>query len=104
MEGCPGAEGVREKSGIKMAYEETPTQGCSEKRNLLFASNELPDLFLRADLSNTDISKYGMQEQMLIPLEGLIEKYAPNLKKLFDQYPEAKKRLQLQMATSTHCR
>lgn len=79
------------KSGIKMAYEETPTQGCSEKRNLLFASNELPDLFLRADLSNTDISKYGMQEQMLIPLEGLIEKYAPNLKKLFDQYPEAKK-------------
>jgi len=79
------------KSGIKMVYEETPTQGCAEKRNLLFASNELPDVFLRADLSNTDISKYGMQEQMLIPLEGLIEKYAPNLKKLFDQYPEAKK-------------
>ncbi|WP_259618312.1 extracellular solute-binding protein [Paenibacillus doosanensis] len=79
------------KSGIKMVYEETPTQGCAEKRNLLFASNELPDVFLRADLSNTDISKYGMQEQMLIPLEGLIDKYAPNLKKLFDQYPEAKK-------------
>jgi putative aldouronate transport system substrate-binding protein len=79
------------KSGIKMNYEETPSQGCDEKRNLLFASNELPDVFLRANLSNTDISKYGMQEQMLIPLEGMIDKHAPNLKKLFEQYPDAKK-------------
>ncbi|MDF2959554.1 MAG: extracellular solute-binding protein, partial [Paenibacillus sp.] len=79
------------KTGMKMVYEETPSQGCDEKRNLLFASNELPDVFFRANLSNTDISRYGMQEQMLVPLEGLIEKYAPNLKKVFDQYPDVKK-------------
>jgi putative aldouronate transport system substrate-binding protein len=79
------------KSGIKMNYEETPSQGCDEKRNLLFASNELPDVFFRANLSNTDISRYGTQEQMLVPLEGLIDKYAPNLKQLFDKYPEVKK-------------
>jgi putative aldouronate transport system substrate-binding protein len=79
------------KTGIKMDYQETPIQGCDEKRNLLFASNELPDVFYRANLSNTDISRYGVQEQMLVPLEGLIDKYAPNLKKLFEQYPEVKK-------------
>ncbi|MFD0679017.1 MULTISPECIES: extracellular solute-binding protein [unclassified Paenibacillus] len=79
------------KTNINMQYEETPTQGCDEKRNLLFAANELPDVFLRANLSNTDISRYGTQEGMLIPLEGLIDKYAPNLKSLFDKYPDVKK-------------
>ncbi|MBB6731236.1 extracellular solute-binding protein [Cohnella zeiphila] len=79
------------KSNVHMDFQETPSQGCAEKKNLLFASNELPDLFLRAQLTNDDLAKYGMQEKQLIPLEGLIDQYAPNLKSLFEQYPDEKK-------------
>ncbi len=80
-------------SNVKLQFDEIPSsgQGCDEKRNLLFASNELPDIFLRAGLTNTDISRYGQQEQMLIPLEDLIDDNAPNLKKIFEDYPEVKK-------------
>lgn len=80
-------------TNVKLQFDELPSnsQGCDEKRNLNFAANELPDLFLRANLTNTDIARYGQQEQMLIPLEGLIDKHAPNLKKMFEQYQEVKK-------------
>ncbi|WP_072329477.1 MULTISPECIES: extracellular solute-binding protein [unclassified Paenibacillus] len=80
-------------TNVKLQFDELPsnTQGCDEKRSLLFAANELPDIFLRANLSNTDIARYGQQEKMLIPLEDLIDKHAPNLKKIFEQYPEVKK-------------
>lgn len=78
-------------TNVKLQFDELPTgQGCDEKRNLLFAANELPDIFLRANLSNTDIAHYGQQEQMLIPLEDLIDAHAPNLKSIFEQYPEVK--------------
>ncbi|WP_214628876.1 extracellular solute-binding protein [Paenibacillus agaridevorans] len=80
-------------TNVKLQFDELPAnaQGCDEKRNLLFAANELPDIFLRANLTNTDIARYGQQEQMLIPLEGLIDEHAPNLKSIFEQYPEVKK-------------
>lgn len=80
-------------TNVKLQFEELPSngQGCDEKRNLLFAANELPDMFLRANLTNTDIARYGQQEQMLIPLEELIEEHAPNLRSIFEQYPEVKK-------------
>jgi putative aldouronate transport system substrate-binding protein len=88
-------------SNVKLQFDELPSnaQGCDEKRNLNFAANELPDVFLRANLTNTDIARYGQQEKMLIPLEGLIDEYAPNLKKVFEQYPEVKKSL---MAADGH--
>ncbi|OAS22714.1 extracellular solute-binding protein [Paenibacillus oryzisoli] len=80
-------------TNVKLQFDQLPSnaQGCDEKRNLLFAANELPDIFLRANLTNTDIARYGQQEKMLIPLEGLIDKYAPNLKGIFEQYPEVKR-------------
>ena len=78
-------------TNVHMQFEETPQEGCAEKKNLLLASNTLPDIFLRASLTNTDLAIYGMQEQVLVPLEGYIDQYAPNLKKLFEEYPDARK-------------
>lgn len=77
-------------TNVKMKFEETPQEGCVEKKNLLFASNELPDIFLRSGLTNDDVALYGMQEKALVPLEELIDAHAPNLKRLFEQYPDAK--------------
>ncbi|KRF02287.1 ABC transporter substrate-binding protein [Paenibacillus sp. Soil766] len=74
-------------SNIQVEFIEAPTDGFQEKKNLLFASNELPDVMYRSGLSPLEAIRYGSGGQ-LIPLEKLIEAYAPNLKKLMETYPE----------------
>ena len=76
-----------EMTNVHMDYQEVPADGFQENLQLLFASNELPDVFLRCGLTATQIATYGVTSQQIIPLEGLIEEYAPNLKKLFDENP-----------------
>jgi len=74
-------------SNIQVEFTEAPTDGFAEKKNLLFASNELPDALFRSELNPLETIRYGTAGQ-LIPLEDLIEEYAPNLKALMEQYPE----------------
>ncbi|NUU76841.1 extracellular solute-binding protein [Paenibacillus xylanilyticus] len=74
-------------SNVKVEFIEAQTDGFQEKKNLLFASNELPDALFRSGLTPLETIRYGAAGQ-LIPLEGLIDEYAPNLKKLMDEYPE----------------
>lgn len=79
-------------TNIKTKFENVPTEGFEEKRNLVLGTNKLPDVFISANLTRTDAVKYGASG-MLIPLEGLIDQYAPNIKRLFDQYPEVRQAL-----------
>lgn len=74
-------------TNIHVEWDMTPSQGWQEKKNLLFSSGELPDVIL--NISSSDAVKFG-PEGLLIPLEGLIDKYAPNIKKLMTDYPEYK--------------
>ena len=74
-------------SNVQVEFIEAPTDGFQEKKNLLFASNELPDALYRSQLTQLEAIRYGAAGQ-LIPLEGLIEQYAPNLTALMEQYPE----------------
>lgn len=63
-----------------------------EKRNLTLASGDLPDAFFGMGLTPNDQITYGSQGT-LIPLDNLLDNYAPNLKKLFAQYPILKKQI-----------
>ncbi|WP_217594767.1 extracellular solute-binding protein [Cohnella sp. GbtcB17] len=74
-------------SNVQVEFTEAPTDGFQEKKNLLFASNELPDALYRSGLSQLETTRYGAAGQ-LIPHEDLIDQYAPNLKQLMEQYPE----------------
>ncbi len=76
-----------EKTNVTMEYQEVPADGFIERKQLLFASNELPDIFLRCNFTPTEIASYGVASQQLIPLDDLIAKYAPNLSKLYEEYP-----------------
>lgn len=60
-----------------------------DKRNLLLASNDLPDAFLNSKFTDDELVRYGT-DGTLIPLEGLIEQYAPNLQAIFEERPELK--------------
>jgi putative aldouronate transport system substrate-binding protein len=79
----------QKKTGINLTFEDVPTQGFPERKNLAFASNDLPDFFFRSALTPLESIKYGTAGQ-LIPLEGLIDKYAPNFKALMNTYPGIK--------------
>ncbi|MEK3734378.1 extracellular solute-binding protein [Paenibacillus sp. FSL M8-0334] len=83
----PVFQDYEQMSNVKVEFIEAPTDGFQEKKNLLFASNELPDALYRSSLSPLEAVRYGAGGQ-LIPLEGLIEEYAPNLTQLMEEYPE----------------
>ncbi|MFC5407182.1 extracellular solute-binding protein [Cohnella soli] len=60
-----------------------------EKLNLVFASGTYPDAIYGAMVGGTSLSSWAKQG-ILIPLNDLIDNYAPNLKKIFEKHPEYK--------------
>ena len=81
---------LEEKTGVDIQFECIQSNTWGEKKNLILASGQLPDLFFGGGLSDADINKYGGQG-MFIALDDLIEEYAPNLKKILDENPDVKK-------------
>ena len=58
------------------------------KKNLALAQfGNLPDGLFNAGMNDYDLLRYAKQG-IIIPLENLIDKYMPNLQKVFEQYPE----------------
>jgi putative aldouronate transport system substrate-binding protein len=89
----PFFKDVEQKTNVHIDWTMNDPNGWTEKKNLLFASGDLPEAFYgHYVISNDDVVKYGSQG-LLVPLEGLIDKYAPNLKKLFEKHPEYKKEM-----------
>lgn len=84
----PVLKEMEKLTGIKFTYQLTPIDSFATKKNLVFASGDLPDVFFAADLKPSEQVTYGSQG-VLIPLEKYIDEgYAPNLKKIFDEHPE----------------
>ncbi|MGG4195226.1 carbohydrate ABC transporter substrate-binding protein, CUT1 family [Paenibacillus sp. cl6col] len=82
---------MEEKTGIKFEYRNAPLDSFDTKRNLVFASGDYPDVFFSGQLQSADEINYGSSQGVLIPLEGLIEKYAPNLNKILNDNPDIRK-------------
>lgn len=76
-------------TNISFNYDTPLLQGYTERKNLAFASGELPDVFYCGAITPTDEETYGSQG-MLLQLDKYIDKYAPNLKKRLDSDPNLK--------------
>ncbi|WP_066186807.1 MULTISPECIES: extracellular solute-binding protein [Gracilibacillus] len=76
-------------TNIKVEWDDVPQDNFDERKSLELASGELPDVFYKASLSQTQAVEYG-SSGIFIALEDLIDEYAPNLTALFEQYPEIK--------------
>jgi putative aldouronate transport system substrate-binding protein len=76
-------------TGVQIKWENLPENVYKEKKALLLASGDLPDAFYGTGFSDADIAVNGANGT-LVPLESLIDKYAPNLKKIFEKRPEIK--------------
>lgn len=78
---------LEEETNVSINWNNIPGDGYVERKNLMLASNDLPDAFYNAGFSDYDLVRYG-RDGAIIPLEGLIEEYAPNLQSILDARPE----------------
>ena len=80
---------LEEKTNICFEFRTPPSTNYEEMKNIAFAGDDLPDIFLSGYLSASDEINNGLNGN-LIPLEGLIDKYAPNIKEMFEKNPGLK--------------
>ncbi|OCT12907.1 ABC transporter substrate-binding protein [Paenibacillus pectinilyticus] len=84
---------LEQKFNIKFNWTTVPFDGAPEKRQISLASGDYPDLFLLVPyidhFTQSDLLKYG-QQGVVLPLNDLIDKYGPNIKKTLDAYPDYK--------------
>ncbi|MGN7764507.1 extracellular solute-binding protein [Paenibacillus sp. 22594] len=84
---------VQDKFGIKFNWQINPSDGAKEKRQISLASGDYPDAYLLTayidEFSQGDVLKYG-QQGVLVPLNDLIDQYAPNIKAAMEKHPEMK--------------
>jgi putative aldouronate transport system substrate-binding protein len=74
---------VEDMFNIKFDFELVPSDGAKEKRQISLASGDYPDAYILThyidQFSQADLLKYG-QQGVIVPLNDLIDKYAPNIK------------------------
>lgn len=76
----PVAQLITEKTGIRIEVQQ-PTGNPEEKLNLMLASGDLPDLVLM-DRRSDIVNKY-IEAGALLPLNDLIEEYAPHVTEMY---------------------
>ena len=84
---------ITKKTGVSFQFDLAPYDfdQALEKFNLMLASGELPDLIVFRKL---ELDK-AAQQGVLTPLNDLVEKYAPNFKKILDENPGILKDLKI---------
>lgn len=77
-------------TNVKMNWQEMSGNQFIEQFQLMVASGTMPELFYQAHMGTNDLEEL-INGGYAIPLDELIENYAPNLKALFEKYPEVKR-------------
>jgi len=89
----PALQEYSEMTNINFEYDTPPSNDFQTNLNLAFASGDLADIIFGAGTDNLTPSmevEYG-EQGILLPLEDLIEEYAPNFQKILDERPDVKK-------------
>lgn len=75
-EEMPALQRLEELTGINVEWEIVKQADWSTKLNLMWASEEYPDVIIASNMS-VDVEEYGVTQGLLIPLDELSEKYMP---------------------------
>lgn len=81
---------MEELTGIRWEIECVDNDQWKERKSLIFASQDLPDIIISSSLDAGDIITYAGAKQ-LIALNGLLDQYAPNYMGLLEKFPESRK-------------
>lgn len=81
---------IEKKLNIDIQFQAVPLAGADKKQSLLLASGDYPDAFIGGNFSGIQQLKYG-KSGVFIPLNHLIQKYAPHIQQAFKKEPWLKK-------------
>ncbi len=82
----PVWQDLQKKLNITIEWDQV-SSGWDEKKAVVLASNDLPDLWF-SGLSDGDLT---MNKGAFLDLTNLIDQYAPNIKKMFEEEPDTKR-------------
>lgn len=77
---------LQEKTNITIEWDQV-SSGMDEKKAVVLASNDLPDLFL-SGLNDGDLI---LNQGAFLDMTDLIEEYAPNISRMFEEEPDTRK-------------
>ena len=78
---------MEEVTNVDLTFELIPYEGRAEKLGLLLSSGDYPDMFWGVGMTDAMISRFGVDEQMFLPLNDLIEEHGNFIKRVFETYP-----------------
>ena len=82
-------EAYEKRSGVNIEWVEVPSESFGDQLAMMLATNDLPDVILKGDVSNANQYKYGSQGYFLNLMDNdLLQTYAPNYWALCQKYPE----------------
>lgn len=82
---------LQEETNVTLNLNMVPSDTAKEKLNMLLMSGEYPDVIIGQGIfSSTDMITYGTEEQILIPLNDLIDQYCVNIQERWDEMPGVK--------------
>ena len=81
---------ISEKTNINFDFIVAPQEGAKDKLNMLLARGDYPEIIIGSFFTNADLVKYGTGENILIPLNDLIEENCVNLKARWEENPQFK--------------
>ncbi len=82
---------LEEDTNVHIEWNAIPGNQWGEKiQTIMAAPNSLTDFIFTAGFGENDLLRFA-QQKVIIPLEEYIDNYMPNLKAVFDKYPEYRK-------------
>lgn len=90
---------MERRTGIHIKFLHPPMGQENEQFNLMMASNDLPDMIYYGWQGIPGGPAKAINDGSIIKLNDLIDKYAPNLKKILEENPDVRKQVELDDGT-----
>ena len=82
---------AEQELNINLEFEEVTEENVEERKNLLLASDDLPDMIFSLGISNSEIVQYGVEGGMFLPISDYFsEELTPYILQTLDEYEEAR--------------
>lgn len=82
---------LEKRTGVKVSFQHPAIGSNNEQFNLLIASGNLPDVIEYNFTNYPGGPEKAVSDKVIIPLNDLIDKNAPHLKKFLNEHPDIKK-------------
>ncbi len=85
----PIIQQIERETGIRFEWDLIPSSDYGDKLAMILGTNDLPDLFWNASMSDADVMKYG-KLGMITPIQDYVDDYMPTLKDILSRHPTLK--------------